>query len=275
MSPLLFFAVIMITFLGCTKEKIAKEIEEKSIEKPKMIISITEFCPFMCPKKTNKGFTVEIVDKIFKDQNIKIKFHEYPWARGVSQTTNGKIYGILAPGKDEAPKLIYPNEPIAIQKNCFFSKKTNGWKYKSKESLKSIKLLAFIGWAHGKELKKYLGEDKYRSIFTELSYDGQYYERVSKMIKKGKADAFWADPNVIGYFNLKQDSLFKDFKNSGCISSHFLYIGFTPIDRSKSFEFIKIIDNGIKKLRESKELQKILTKYNVNDWANEKEILFH
>ncbi|WP_425667793.1 substrate-binding periplasmic protein (plasmid) [Vibrio tubiashii] len=154
----------------------------------------------MCTKSNKQGFAVDIVDKVFKNSGLEVSFEVYPWARAVKNASSGVISGILAPGKKEAPLLMYPSEPIALQQNCFFQNHTSSWRYVDKSSLTNKKIIVFISWAHAKDLKQDIGEDEYTNIFTELSYDGNYYQKAINMVNKGRADAFWADPSVIKIF---------------------------------------------------------------------------
>jgi len=267
-----FLPGLLLSFSGVY----ANDNMEKPGKPGEKVISITNFCPFMCTEREqDRGFTVEITQKIFSDENVS--FRTFPWARGVAKATSGKITGILAPGKDEAPKLVYPKQSIGIQKNCFYSKKKEPWRYTSKDSLKGVKLVAFIGWAHKADLEKSLGSEGYKKVFNELAYDSKYYYRAVTLVEKDRAKAFWADPNVIRFKQLEKDSVLKDYENKGCISSHYLYIGFSPVsgDAKVTKELIDKFDKGIEKMRSNGELSKILKKYNISDWKDEKEVHFH
>ncbi len=242
---------------------------------PEYIVATNDFCPFMCLHGENEGFSVDLAKRVFKDAGIEFEFEEHPWARGVRETTVGNIYGLLAAGKSEAPALMFPEEPVGVQYNCFFTPQDSTWQYTSKEDLKDDRIIVFINWGHRQDLREYLGEEKYDEMFIELSHDGDYDRIAADMIKQGRADAVWSDPRVNAYESHKEGSPIEGFKNSGCISVFFLYLGFTPKTPERSQELITIFNEGVRELRQSGELAKILQKYNVEDWIDEEEIPFH
>ncbi|MEH6631035.1 MAG: ABC transporter substrate-binding protein [Halopseudomonas aestusnigri] len=260
--------IFLVLFFAGHKVVVAENLEN-------ITIATNDFCPFICTDVAKKGFTVEITEKIFKSNGIKVDFVMASWARTVEQVIAGRVSGILAPGKDEVPSdSIFPKRSIAIQKNCFFTAKNNTWKYESVKSLKKIRVVSFIYGPHNKKFKKYLGNEQYSKFFEEIAFDSDYHERASRLVDLNRADAFWAEPSVMKNLMIKNKKL-SEYRNAGCYSSMILYIAFTPKNREESLKLSEMFDDGIEKLRSSNELDSILKKYNIGDWIGEKEVKFH
>ncbi len=245
-----------------------------SAERISIEVSVVHFCPFICIDKTVSGFTVEIVDEIFKWHNIDVAFQEMPWARGVKESLKGGIAGMLAPSKGEAEGLVFPSLPIGMQKNCFFKKSTNPWQYKSADDLANVQTIVFTNWSHESDLMSFMAKKGkvYDQHFTSINYSGDYYPRAINMIMKDRANAFWADPSTLSnYLDKTPATQALNLVNAGCISASFVYLGISP---KTELPMEAMYVEGITRLRESGRLDEILKKYKVTDWSTESEIHF-
>ena len=91
-------------------------------------------------------------------------------------------------------------------------------------------------------------------------------ERLIKALKEKRIDAFVENAPVV-YYSLKLYGYnLEEFKESGAPKKGVdLYIPFSP-NNPDSTKLAAIFDEGIIKLRQSGELNKILQKYQLEDW---------
>ncbi|WON83892.1 hypothetical protein [Chromobacterium haemolyticum] len=152
-----FFYMLPFTIMLFTKAHAAE-----------VSIGMVDFCPYMCVGTANKGFIVEIVEQAFKKNGIAAKFTVKPWARAVADTRVGKLDGLLAPGKNEAPGLMFPETPVAVQQNCFYAKSTSQWNYRSFNDVKNGTFISYIGFGNRLDLEKSIGVGVYKKISWNL-----------------------------------------------------------------------------------------------------------
>ncbi|MGR2682768.1 substrate-binding periplasmic protein [Chromobacterium haemolyticum] len=259
-----FFYMLPFTIMLFTKAHAAE-----------VSIGMVDFCPYMCVGTANKGFIVEIVEQAFKKNGIAAKFTVKPWARAVADTRVGKLDGLLAPGKNEAPGLMFPETPVAVQQNCFYAKSTSQWNYRSFNDVKNGTFISYIGFGNRLDLEKSIGVGAYKKNFLEFNYDNNYMSRAASMVNANRAIAMWADP--ISFEKTKQDGnkLLNGLKNKGCISSYYLYLAFPPTSVRRIPELVNLFEDGISKLKRSGELKAIYKKYHVSNLAYQKEQVFH
>ena len=92
-------------------------------------ITVTEWCPYMCTGKDQRGFATDIVDAAFDSQGHEVEFVTLPWLRALEQTRKGETDGSLAPAKAEASDFIFPSLPVGHQQMCFFTRSDQSWRF--------------------------------------------------------------------------------------------------------------------------------------------------
>ena len=228
----------------------------------------SEACPHMCPNDENKGFTADITKEVLEKFGHKVKFVAQPWGRAVKNANEGKLTGIICTGKEESPLLVYPELEHGLQDDCFYGRKEDNWQPKGPFSFESRKTIIFKGWVYEKEYKEKFGLKKYFEIFREFSLDNNYIPRGLELVTQNRIDAFWNDATVYTYF-IKQNNLeekTKNIKQLGCIRQQKLYMGISPKFKKLAKKLTKQFDAGMKELRQSGGVEKIMAKYGLRDW---------
>ena len=84
---------------------------------------------YICGDEVGKnGIAVDMFMIVFEKAGDKPEFKEVPWKRAKVDTRKGKYNAIVCATKDDAPGLVYPEEPVAVQKTCFYIDQKSSWK---------------------------------------------------------------------------------------------------------------------------------------------------
>ena len=92
------------------------------------VVTIVSDCwkPYICGSEAGRnGIAVDIFMTVFTKAGYKPEFKEVPWKRAKVDTRKGKYNAIVCATKDDAPGFIYPEQPIAVQKTCFYTAQYN------------------------------------------------------------------------------------------------------------------------------------------------------
>lgn len=178
-------------------------------------VSWTLWCPWMCDSIEKPGLSVELVENAFKNEDIDVQFQKYAWSTGVSEVREGKILGILAPSKLEAPDFIFPSEPVAYQQMCFYVKRDSKWVYKNLDSLKNVSIAIAQGASYP-GLTDYINKnqekkDKIKNINTEDFFTIGFKNLINNSYQSFVIDGVAAD------YYLKQSDLVNQVKRFGCL----------------------------------------------------------
>lgn len=208
------------------------------------------------------GYGIEIAQQVFEAEGHTVHFKTVPWSRAIIDTRSGKYNAIIGAYKKEAPDFVFPEEEFGMTRISFFAKKENTWSYTGLESLQEIKIGVIKGYSYGKELDKYLKENHHR---VQYVYSKDPLLQNIKKLLANRFDVLIEDENVLLH-KVKDMGLTDKVVNAGFADvSGKLYITFSPKIK-KSKEYAEILTKGIRRLKDSGELDKILSKYGLQYW---------
>jgi polar amino acid transport system substrate-binding protein len=208
------------------------------------------------------GFSIEIINAVFAKMGHSIIYKTAPFARQILETGQGKFAALAGVYQEEAPKLLFPQEPIGMTRNCFYTKFNSSWAYKGLEQLSAVRIAVVEGYTYG-EIDSYI-EANNGEVIKLTGNEATMMNRLSKMVEIDRATAFVQDIAVTEHF-FKEEGIQDRFKTAGCLEPIASMIGFAPND-PRSVGFVREFDVQITKLRESGELRIILDKYGISDW---------
>ena len=225
-------------------------------------------CPHMCPGERHEGFTVDIVRAVYEKLGYRVEFVESPWARAAQNAKVGLLNGVISAGKEEVPGMIFPENELAVQSDCFFGSYSDHWRAVDKpEHFLGRRTIVFKGWILERSYIKALGQQAYNQAFEEFSIDKKYGKRVMEMLRLKRADSFWMDSNVFAYSKLRYPGWFGvDIVNLGCVAFQDLYLALSPATPALSRQLAQQFDLEMPGLRNSGELDEILALYGLSDW---------
>lgn len=241
----------------------------------KLSIRADAWAPFNTePNTDSPGFMIEVAQKAFAKDKITVDYQHMPWARAIREAQTNSIDSIVGASPDDAPGLLYPASPQAMYVNGFILKKDSLWHYTGEESLKKIRLGVYTGYTYGVDQKgfdldKYISENSGKGV--EVISGDDLMGTALQLLERGRIDA------IIDSIEVFKTSL-KDMGRSpgefklitdGMIP-RVVYIAFAP-KRENSQRFLKILDAGMKDLRTSGELKRLLEKYDLSDWEAQPE----
>lgn len=208
------------------------------------------------------GFSVEIVNTVFAKLGYEIIYKTAPFLRQISDVEEGKYTALVGVYQTEAPNLIFPQEPIGMTRNCFYTKVGHNWEFKSLKDLSSIRIATVSGYTYGK-IDDYIKANPER--VTKLPGDeASMMGRLTRLVDADRVTAFVNDIAVTEYF-FEVEGLEGRYQRAGCLSDIETMIGFSPKDPLTAV-LVQEFDREIIKLRNSGELQRILNKYGMTDW---------
>lgn len=206
---------------------------------------------------TVAGFSVDIIDAIFRDNDMTYHIDMMPYARALENVRTGRHTAILnASRNEERAKKYYMSDAYYETKGCFFYSKKNhpeGLDINLKEDLNAYK----IGGIHGFNYSHY-GQDNGKVDRGTYTFDAL----IEKM-KYGRIDLFLENYETIaGYTYLGKDYLADPDLGYGYIEDVepvAFHMWFTRDETG--FALKNIIDQGLKKLHQTGEYNEIYKKY--------------
>lgn len=224
-----------------------------------------DWCPEVCPGQEKPGYIVEILKEAFADSEFQLEFSTLPWSRALASTLGGNTDAVIAPAKIEAPKLVYPNEPVGMQRACFYTLATSNWVYDGSSSLKDKKI-GLPSDMSLEEIHDYVMDNRHQFYFQSIT--ARYLGLSINMLAARRLDAFAFTENAVIH-QLQESSLDGTIRQAGCVSATPVYMAFTPVGGQRNLreKAIRFFDSRMQALKDNGKLSAILQRYGVPDWS--------
>jgi polar amino acid transport system substrate-binding protein len=216
------------------------------------------------PASDRPGFIIEATKAVFEKAGYLLDYQVkgWTWDRSMEEAKNGKIDGVIGAAKSDAPDFVFPEEAFCKQRMTFFVKKSNPWRFSGVESLSSIKLGIISGYTYEDQVDGYIKKNQANEEAIQIIKDDNALELNIKKLAAGRIGATIEDAAV---FNTKAKALgmTDQFETAGVAGDgDDIFIAFTPA-KDTSKKYAGILAAGIKEMKASGDLQKLLDKYGI------------
>lgn len=214
------------------------------------------------PNSTEPGYGIEIAKHVFEATGHVVIYKVMPWRRSIIESRRGNYNAIIGAVKEESPDFIFPEEEFGVSTIAFFAKKGSTWEYKGLESLLTVKIGLISDYSYSAELDEFFNANK---NIVQYVYGVDAFEKNIRKLLLGRFDVLVADPNVLFHKAKKMGVSHQIVEVGNTNIADNLYIAFSP-KIAKSIEYAEIFTKGLRKLKDSGELEKILAKYGLAYW---------
>ena len=241
-------------------------VSVSALAKNKIIIASDEWCPFNCAEKAaNPGYLLELAKLIFGKHNIDIEYRVMSWSRAVHACEIGNVDAVIGGYKEDAPNLIYPNEPMGAIGFNYYAINGSFVVLNSIEDLASYKLGVSADYSYGDAIDAYIkqyAKDKQR---IKIAYGEQPLKSNLLFLSKGIVDAVVEAPEVM-QLQLSQSRQYLTLVKSvgEAQAPKAIYMGFSPKNPNAEY-FAEVFSTEMKALKGSKVLKQLKVRYGITN----------
>lgn len=234
-----------------------------------MSLRADSWCPFNCnPKSAQAGYMIDVVREVFKKKGIIIDYQLKNWEEAKKEAQDGKIQGVVGASRGDGDFVFSKHALGKYQSNLFYIPSKPGSKtqvkFETTEDLDRKKIGIVKDYAYGDEADKLISSRP--ELFIKVSGDDPLVTLI-QMLEEGKIDALYECSQVFLYKLKQLKKNYANFRRGMSFDNKVdeLYIGFSKKD-PKAQKYADILDKGIKELRKSGKLLRILDNYALTDW---------
>lgn len=226
-----------------------------------VLASPAYWCPFSCEAGMRReGFTVEIIRRIFTRHGIQVRLVNDNYSRVLSGLRKGRYTASPSTLREEAPDLVFPSEAVSLNRFCFYTRAADPWRYAGPDSLTARHTGVIQGYSYAPELDARLAS--HPQEFHVLT-GNDLTMRLIRQLRLGRLDAFIEEEHLVGYSMLGQEDA--AIRNAGCLPGTPGYMAIAP-GHPRAQEYAQLFDQGMRELRRSGELERLLANYGLKDW---------
>ncbi len=233
---------------------------KSSFALPEQITLATgEWAPYTSTKLPGQGFATEIVSAIATEMGFELNVKFFPWSRAKKMVERNKVIGSFPWAVNDERKKKYNLS------NNFFNANTKFFYYDNK--------MKDVAWTRFDDLKEYkIGAVQDYSSREIIQKNGLKVRTIPneksgfKLLFAGKIDLF-PSVDLVGLEILK--NLFpKKAANFGVLEKNLSQEGFSVMcskTHPDSLKFIKMFNDGLKRIKEKGIYKQILGKYGLRE----------
>ncbi|XOV79908.1 MAG: substrate-binding periplasmic protein [Aestuariibacter sp.] len=233
--------------------------------KSSIVIAADPWCPYNCGEQDAKlGYMIDIARQVYATTDYQVEYVNMPWSRAIKSVIAGEVDALVGVTRNEVKELIFPQQPLGIATQTFYTLTTSDWQYQGFSSLENIILGVIQGYAYGDLYQSYVAHNlnDASKIYVATSIAGMAQN--IRMLRKGRIDVLIEDKNVIEhYFNHNKRPF--NLRSAEVLCDEALYIAFSP-KREDAQTLADLMTTNLNQLRHSGVLQIILQGYGLQDW---------
>ncbi len=246
---------------------VALTLLSSPIRAQELIVQADHWCPYNCqPGTADPGYAIEMLQAVFEHNGRKIKYELVPWDRALMQAREGDADAAIAATKLQAEKygLLIGRETVGYSGDCLYVAASNRQNFSNANDLNALEAVAIVsGYTYRGDLGAWLARpENKRKILVQRGEKPA--EINARNLAMGRLDGVIENSRVMGQIIFKL-GLKDQFVATECQQQTPVYIAFGP-KLANAQQIVKEFDDGVDKLRKSKQLAKILAKYGQTDW---------
>jgi polar amino acid transport system substrate-binding protein len=245
--------------------------------KKKIILAADLWCPYNCePGSAQPGYVVEMARAIFEKKGYEVEYKVMEYEQAMADALHGRISAVIGLDRREgveverqedaagALKFQYPGSIIGRSASHLFVLKENPWRFNPAAAEASLaELGGKVGIVKGYacDLREQLSP---ANMLIEAG-GSQPMRHLLVMLREGAIKAVIDDRNVIMYAAGRLGWALM-IREAGLAEEETeLNLAFCASCKAEA----DIFAQGVEELRASGELNKILSRYALNDWAGQ------
>lgn len=228
-----------------------------------LVIAADIWCPINCAKDAAQpGVFIELAQRIFAEQGIKVEYRVTNWARALHDTRLGKINAVVGAGVSDAPDFMFTQHAPGISKTCFYAKVDSAWRYKDASSLHGSVLGAINSYSYGKDINAYIAKHKTNTEVVQLASGDQALTINVQKLLRDRVDVIIENSWVMDAYLTRTKQLDK-LKLVGCRAQNVpIYLAFSP-SLASSQRYVKIFEKGLARYQRTGQLDALYKRYGI------------
>lgn len=215
------------------------------------------------PASELPGYAIEIARAIFGPRNIELDYANLSWGDALKAAAAGEIDAVVGANRDEAGSLVVPQEPIGLPRIGLFARRDSPARYDNVPALAKHRLGVILDYKYWTALDTYIERSDAPQV---IKFSGeQPLEDALAQLHAGEIDLLAETSSVFAWTAKSAGHSAGTFRLVYLHEGDPVYFAFAPGERGQ--RHAALFDEGIRALRRSGALAKILARYGQSDWA--------
>ncbi len=217
------------------------------------------------PDGEQPGYVIEIAQSALTRAGHQLDYALYPWERSVDGARRGTIDCLPGVQRNTVPDFIFTSELFGLDRMAFYTRHdAPPFEYRGLADLQDKVLAVIGGYGYSDEIDAYIKNAGHEPAL-QVTRGDHPLERNIRMLLAGRVDLVLESIAALEHTAAKMGVL-PQLKRAAQLPDLVpIYIACSPAKRT-SRNYVKVLDEGVRELRASGELRRILDRYGMEDW---------
>lgn len=217
------------------------------------------------PASDKPGYVIEIARLALQRAGHQLDYALYPWERSVDGVRRGKIDCLPGVHRNTVPDLIFTGESFGTDRMAFYARAdAPPFEYHDLSDLQDKVVAVIGGYGYTEQIDAYINTAN-GAPNLQVTRGDIPLQRNIRMLLAGRVDLVLESIPALEHTATEMGVLDQIKQVSPLPGSPSLFIACSP-KKPASRDIVKALDEGLRELRRSGELQRILDKYGMSDW---------
>lgn len=228
-----------------------------------LVIAADIWCPVNCePGSARPGIFVELAQQIFAEAGIGVEYRALNWARVLQEVRRGELNAAIGAGVEDAPDFLFTATPVALSRNCFFTRADSSWRFSGLASLAQQRLGVINDYSYGDQLNGYIASHRRDSERIQIAAGDKAMELNLAKLERARLDVVLENSWVMQAALARQGKR-GTLREAGCRTPDMpIYLAFSPALPS-SARYVELFEQGLQRYKANGRLQALLDAYGV------------
>jgi polar amino acid transport system substrate-binding protein len=215
------------------------------------------------PGAAREGYIVDIARAVAATGGDTIAYRTYDWETTIARVRAGTDDCAIGATAEDGPGLVLSSQPVGRSVSAFFVRRETAWRYAGSASLETIRLAAIAGYQYGAEVDAWIASAPPGRV--QVVHNSRRALRSAfGLLLTRQVDALIEDVVVVRALADEmgvRDRVVEAGTVPGALD---LYLACSPTKRGR--QLAQRFGDGIRQLRDSGELARIMARYGLEDW---------
>ena len=242
-------------------------------ESEKLIFVSDPYEPYVMDEPNYKGYITEMVLEIFNNAGFDAEYRNVPFQRALVELESGNYTGLLAVSVGREG-YVYPENAMGVFKNEFFVRNDSNWRWKDISSFESVIYGGILGYNMDSEfIDPYVAKFRDDSNRVQLVAGSSALQSNVLKLVHGRIDVIYANTLVVLHTanrlgvadRIKVADVDSASRDQQLFNSRGVSVAF-HLSNPNAEKYIKILDEGIQKIKENGRFREILARYGLAEY---------
>ncbi|BAK76700.1 extracellular solute-binding protein family 3 [Pseudogulbenkiania sp. NH8B] len=236
-----------------------------AVSAPSIRLASDNWCPYICAQDSTitGGFMVELTGQIVSAAGYRLESLLMPLNRAMTLAEERDIDGVYAAPIDD--RLVL-SRPLAFSRACFYTLQHSTWRYTGQASLRTVPLGVIADYGYdGGAFDAYLQARRHAAAsLLDFNRGQNAGETNLNKLLTGRYPVAVEHEAVMRHLVLRQKIPPDRVRNAGCLEGRLKLVIGIGKNNPRGRQLIRAIDDGMRKIRASGQLDRLREKYHLD-----------